>query len=404
MRSSGLVVTVATLTLAAGGAHAGICSQPTIARTATLVLEAQRTLNAIPVSADKQTNVSVAARKAITTMKARLNDYTVATLRCAPEAVIASDSLKSVTPDLRETLATFAGVKIPEMRIIRNTSPVTHSYGDGPVFDVRRLRSDAIGIVARFGIECGEDAMLMIFEYRRGTWAETLRTQSGTYKSVSGGWWSFDYGISPRDKDGHWFVVTKNVAPWCSSTWSEIRYEVLRPGTGANHPRTLFSKTDDIWWGPDRFGDLKVSANGFDLRWPAESMDSDVLNREWIARYVVEDNRVIRDAPIAESPRDFVDEWLRLDWKDAKHWTAVVDYGLKPLHDRLRKQHYFTYDAVRRCSDGDHTQIEVEPAEGDMRHVFFQVFGNKLLQMGDVGFTPDPHCKGPNLFDMNKAQ
>jgi hypothetical protein len=245
--------------------------------------------------------------------------------------------------------------------------------------------------------------MLMIFERRRDGWVETLRTQSAPYKTVAGGWMAFDYGVSPRDRDGHWFVVTKNIAPWCSSTWSEIRYQVLRPGADANHPRTLLSKSDSIWWGTDRTGELKVNASGFDLRWRAESMDGDVHNREWIARYDIDGDRVVRAAPIAESPRDFADEWVRLDWKEAKDWTAVAYYGLKPLHDQLRKQHYFTYQSVRRCADGDHTQIEVEPVEGDQRHVFFQVGGKKVFMMGNVGLKPDPHCTGPNLFDMNKG-
>jgi len=198
--------------------------------------------------------------------------------------------------------------------------------------------------------------------------------------------------------------VTKNVAPWCSSTWSEIRYQALRPGPDADHPRTLLSKADSIWWGTDRTGDLKVDAKGFDLRWRAESMDGDVHNREWIARYEVRDDRVIRVAPIAESPRDFADEWVRLRWPEAKAWTLNATHGLKPLHDALRKQHYFTYDSVRRCGDEDHIQVEVEPSGGGARHIYFQVFGKKLLQMRDVSYAADPHCKGPNLYDADHPQ
>src|SRR6185437_14856484 len=104
---------------------------------------------------------------------------------------------------------------------------------------VRAPQPGLITVVARFGIECGDDAMLMIFERRGNAWVETLRTTGAPYETVAGGWGTFGYGISPRDRDGHWFVVTKNIAPWCSSTWSEIRYAVLRPGADARHPRTL---------------------------------------------------------------------------------------------------------------------------------------------------------------------
>jgi hypothetical protein len=283
-----------------------------------------------------------------------------------------------------------------------NTSPDAASYGGPLSFNVRVISPEIVGVKATLGIACGEDALLMIFERRNNVWIETLRTQSTPYKTVAGGWWSFDYGAA-RDKDGHWFIVTKNVAPWCSSTWSEIRYAVLRPGADAAHPRTLLSKSDSIWWS-DNTGVLKVDAKGFDLRWRAESMDSDVHNREWIARYELRDDRAVRVPPIAGSPRDFADEWVRLPWPEAKHWTPNVAYGLKPLHEALRKQHYFTYDSVRRCSDENHTQIEVEPSGGDGRHVFFQVAGGTTWMMRDVGFAADPHCKGPNLYNADHPQ
>jgi hypothetical protein len=390
MKSFGLLIAAATLTLTSA-AQADTCSQRDITRTATMVLDTNRTLSALPVPEDKQTEVSPAGRKAISTMKDRLNDYTFATMRCAPKKIGAKD--------LQKTLAGFAGVKLPQSGPARKPAANEATYGGEQAFDVRMLSPDTLGVSVRFGIACGEDTMLMIFERRNNAWVETLRTQSTPYNKISGGWWAFDYGAA-RDKDRHWFIVTKNVAPWCSSTWSEIRYSALRPGADATHPRTLLSKSDSIWWSDD-MGILKVDAKGFDLRWRAESMDGDVHNREWIARYDIEDDRVVRAAPIAEGPRDFADEWVRLDWKEAKDWTAVASYGLRPLHDQLRKQHYFTYQSARRCSDGDHTQIEVEPVEGDKRHVFFQVFGTKVLQMGDVGFKPESVCKGPNQFDMN---
>jgi len=180
--------------------------------------------------------VSAAGRKAIAIIKNQLNDYTVASMRCAPD--------KIATENLKKTLAGFfvaaepsseRNEKLPKGGDVKGHATEKSdsgkpSYGGELAFDVRALSPETVGIVARIGIACGDDAMLMLFERRNGAWAETLRTQSAPYKTVAGGWWSFDYGVSPRDKDGHWFVVVKNIAPWCSSTWSEIRYAVVRPG------------------------------------------------------------------------------------------------------------------------------------------------------------------------------
>lgn len=367
-------------------------------RAATLVLEAQRDLAALPMGDGMQTGVPAKGSTLISAFKSRVNDYVSATMRCRNGAM--------KTKALEKMLGEFSGVKLPEDRLVK---PGKHDdnvrYGDNLAFEVRVPQPGFIAIVARFGIECGEDAMLMIFERRGNAWMETLHITGAPYKTVGGGWWTFDYGISPRDKNGRWFVATKNVAPWCSSTWSEIRYAVLRPGADATHPRILFSRSDSIWWGTDRTGDIKVDAKGFDLRWRAESMDEGVHNREWIAHYLVDGDRVHRAPPVAESPRDFADEWVRLDWRDAKAWTAVAAGRLKLLHDKLHKMHGLDYVTVRRCSDADHTQIEVEPIlAADDRHIFFEVSGDKVLQMSDVSLSADPRCKGPNLFSMDHPQ
>ncbi|HTT98322.1 MAG TPA: hypothetical protein VMF58_09750 [Rhizomicrobium sp.] len=403
MKIFGLLIAVVTIALT-GAAQAETCTQP-IKRAAALVLDANRTLNALPVSQDTPTNVSPAGQTAIAAMKDRLNDYIVATMRCTPDLVVTADMLMFGASDVQRDLEGFAGVKPPEDKLSNSGNDADGPrYGGKVKFDVDS-RPGLLAIVARFGIACGEDAMLTVFERRDNTWVEVLRTQSAPYKTVAGGWWSLDYRISPRNKDGNWFVVTKTLAPWCSSTWSEIRYAVLRTGKDAAHPRTLLSKSDSIWWGADRYGDLKVDANSFDLRWRAESMDDGVHNREWIAHYIVEDSRAYRTAPIAESPRDFADEWLRLDWNEAKHWTAVAHYGLKPLHDRLQKIHGFEYVAIRRCRSGMDTEGEVEPILGaDDRHVFFEVGTYPILQMGNVSYAADPGCKGANLYNPGHPQ
>jgi hypothetical protein len=179
---------------------------------------------------------------------------------------------------------------------------------------------------------------------------------------------------------------------------------VLRPGADAAHPRTLLSRSDSIWWGAGRYGDLKVDATGFDLRWRAESMDDGVHNREWIAHYAVEDERVRRIDPIAESPRDFADEWVRLDWRDAGAWTAAGGQRPKALHDSLHKRGFFEYTAIRHCKDGRHIEIEVEPTDSDGRNVFFEVevVAKATMRMGDVSFAAHPRCRGPNLYDIGK--
>jgi hypothetical protein len=161
MKTFGIGIAAAALTLACGVAQADICSSQGISRAAALVLDANRTLGALPVGDGMQTDVSVKGQTMIVAFKSRVGDYVSAVMRCqtgdvAPNAV-------------EKALAGFAGAKLPSgSPVKRRERGDDLRYGDALAFEVGMPQPGMIAIVARFGIECGQDAMLMIFE-RRGT-------------------------------------------------------------------------------------------------------------------------------------------------------------------------------------------------------------------------------------------
>jgi hypothetical protein len=379
--------------LAAGAAGAHECSHDALAHAAAQMLAEQRDLQAIEIGDGFETTVSTNARRAIARMKDKIDAYVATAMRCEkPDAT---------EQDVRRVLTGLGGLKSPVASAV--AKPAANSpprYGDGLVF-LARAAPGIVSVVARFGIECGADAMLMIFEQRGDGWDEVLRSQSAPYGTVAGGWWSFDYAISPRDGAGQWFVVTKSIAPWCSSTWSAIRYAVLRPRARPAEPRRIFARSDSIWWGNDNFGDLKVGAQDFDLRFRAESIDDGVHNREWIRHYSVIEDTVRRIAPLAESPRDFADEWIASSWADAASWTSTAARPrLERLHERLHRLRFLDYVSEHGCPGGRY-QIEVEPSDpGDgATNYYFLVDGRADFAMFDVARAADPACNKPDLID-----
>jgi hypothetical protein len=386
------IMAAVLLLLGSAPVAAGVCVRDQIAREAARARMAQHDLMAIPIADATQADVSPTASRAIVAMKDRLNAFVSATVRCAPAFPQASR--------LKTELASFDGV-----RDIAKRPSSDEGYGAGLDFTVEIPRSPAglLAITARFGIACGEDAMLMIFERRMNGWYEVLRSQSAPYKSVAGGWWSFDYAISPPDAAGKWFVVAKNIAPWCSSTWSEIRYAVLRPSASAAEPRRIFAKADSIWWGSERFGEIKIGVQDFDLRFRAESMDDGVHNREWIRRYSVIGDAVRRIAPLAASPRDFADEWIASSWSEAAPWTSpAASVRLERVHDQLHGLRFLDYVSQRGCSDGtDRVQIEVEPTDPKhgTAHYYFLIAGRADYTMIDVAREANRACSRPDHID-----
>src|SRR5262249_10946658 len=97
----------------------------------------------------------------------------------------------------------------------------------------------------------------------------------------------------------------------------------------------------------------------------------------------------------AESPRDFVEEWIQSDWKTMAPWT--VPPGLAGLQAKLHEEAFFDYQSVRSCGPG---RLQVEIASDDAGgSLFFLVEGTgPVYRMLNVGPKANPGCNGPNRF------
>ncbi|MBZ5523180.1 MAG: hypothetical protein LAP21_13165 [Acidobacteriia bacterium] len=136
------------------------------------------------------------------------------------------------------------------------------------------------------------------------------------------------------------------------------------------------------------------------------SLDAGVMTRTGIFRYRLAGDKLERVQPIAMNARDFVDEWLQVDWNDARRWSDTRDLsGLEKEHDRLaalrdpksQARPLFTYGAVRACRDDPkhfQVELELEPGEGS----YFQLRqGENSFLMLAAATQPDARCKGADL-------
>jgi hypothetical protein len=133
----------------------------------------------------------------------------------------------------------------------------------------------------------------------------------------------FLYGSSPPDRSRAWYVIVTYIAPWCSSTWSLIHYEVVRPARDNSKQAVLLEQSEDVWSGGDDFRTLVVKPAEFELRFDGSSIDQDVQNRAVVRRFEIVGNHFRRLQPVALSPRDFVDEWIVSPWEQAAQWSAA---------------------------------------------------------------------------------
>jgi hypothetical protein len=258
------------------------CSQTDVDRTAAQVASVRKRMLNLPIGDDLQTNISPLAQHTIALMKAALSDFIKAYLRCA--------SLQSDPEKINSGLSALGqAFEMPNGFISnKNIPPDFGKFGFELSFQTRLFQNPRLlGVTANFSIKCGDDTVLLIFSPSGGSWNEVLHWQKKTYTTIAGGTLAFDYGISPPDGLGKWFLVTKELAPSCISTWSDIRYAVLRRTSNPDRSETLFSGSDPIWWGSEDFGTLTVRKRAFDLRFHSTSIDPGAVSQVRIRRYSV---------------------------------------------------------------------------------------------------------------------
>jgi hypothetical protein len=220
-----------------------------------------------------------------------------------------------------------------------------------------------VAVVPTLGIECGSDAMVMIFARERGGWREMISRRSAPLRSIDEGWEGLAYAVSQPDRSGRWYLAVASTRPWCMSVWRGLRYDLSRPGGRGGKPHIFFSKNVYTHLG-DIPETLRATASMFEVRHDGHSI---VIgeNRPHIEHYAIAGDRLRRVQPVALNQRDFVDEWITSPWVEAGSWSAA-DGRLKAEHAQLAALYEkagLNFGTIRRCGAGQQ-EVEIKPDKG----------------------------------------
>ena len=207
--------------------------------------------------------------------------------------------------------------------------------------------------------------MLLLYRHSGAGWEEAMVRRSEPYSEIRGGWADLRFAVSPPDKDGNWFVATLSTTPWCTSAWQGMPYELARPGPSPDRPRIVFRGRNTIYLGNEADLVLKAERDAFEIRHNGSSLDPDILIRRHVRRYLVAGESVQRIQPVAESIRDFADEWIEAPWAEARDWSRS-DPALAAAHSALQAARHKTlggFASIRACAGGA-TQVEIGGQEG----------------------------------------
>jgi hypothetical protein len=251
--------------------------------------------------------------------------------------------------------------------------------------EVYRPPGFADAIVVRLGLHVpgGMDSGAWLFEKRVGKWVQTLSLERNQQKTAS-----FLDGLefSPADKSGSRLMIAVRTPAGASGCWHPASYQLYRVGTPTPPPLLLDDwHAANLCKGPPR---VKAEAGGFSI----ELEDRDLqpgTTRTHILRYEVTAEHARRVQPVALKPREFVDEWLEREWREAVDWTAPQARGaLEKVHQELHPAGQTVsgeYRSAEPCGGAGQWEIGLDLVGHGTRYFRVRELGNNGFQMVSAG-------------------
>jgi hypothetical protein len=348
-------------------------------------------------SEDLPYDVPNAARPLLTEIKHQLRDLILSTL----------DEAKGVSGE-RLRAGVLAELDRAGVRAGRKNIPKSQYYGGIVNIEIKQPagHNDLLAATTTLQIPCGDgDTSLYIFKRGVAGWNSVIAFESDNYRQVNGAQGQFKYAVSPSDPEGHWYVVTAEIPPWCTSCWGGLHYEVLRPGATPDSPIVLLKGEKGIYRCAEPPYKLAMEPGGFGITYVAMNwLDAGGLTAFQVNRFSVEGDHVRQIAPLAFTPQDFINAWLQLSWNDAARWVNPLNASsFKKWHSQLQPKTSGEYiedgevDFVQPC-DKPATRWLVgmsDEFKEPKRFLFFTVSKRRgIYHLDSIDTVHPPGCPG----------
>ena len=150
--------------------------------------------------------------------------------------------------ELEKTLADVLRVNQPDKPIAPAKSggsredPLAGQYGGDLKIFVKRPKGapDMLAVDVGFGVACGNDQMLLLYEPRGEQWTRVLRWQSPRYREISGAFGGFFLFEVLSGGQGSRRVVVAHGTDWCLSRFSSGLIDVLLLRTESDVPKVMW--------------------------------------------------------------------------------------------------------------------------------------------------------------------
>ena len=385
-------------------AEAQDCAADAAQKAADAALSLQATLLASTVPS-MDTDVPEQLRSTLHNFKQALIYTAEETMRCStPSAADASQIQASLASLLHANLPQKPSTDVPEVDNHPGVDRGTYGTDLNVGVKVVPNRPDLISIQLRYGIECGDDNLLLLYSRVGGGWRSEVIWQNPDLKSISDAFGDFFlFSLVPSDPTQPYLLAVAHGEPWCTSNMSGIKIDLVAPAASGK-PQQHLAHRDELYFRPD-VPHLKLTSKGFELRATVYSRDMDRIMRPGVFRYRTTSGAIERIQPIANNARDFVDEWLQIPWTEAARWSAQPPASLEAAHDRFDYKLHTngggdsigSYGPVRACTSAKGLfQIEID-LDSDSKLYAKLRQSPTAFTMVSISPQLDRSCIGPDI-------
>jgi len=261
---------------------------------------------------------------------------------------------------------------------------------------------DLLIVQAEIGVACGFDETAYVYEWVKVGWRRLIDTSqtpaAGLYVPEQIQQIIFTTPEN-RPREALLLAVT-GASPVCAGPVQAAHYRVWSAKRGGGASLAVDGReSESLIARRDPAVSARFDGREFLVEMNVRSMDAARRGRIAVRRFNFDGDYARRVAPIALTPTDFVEEWLRAPWAAASAWTEPsVRAALEKIHDDaaadLSRARFS--GSPRRCDkEDDMAQVGVRFANGER---FFRVKmdAGGAFEMRAADSEPAKTCSRPD--------
>ncbi|MBX7199165.1 MAG: hypothetical protein K1X51_07280 [Rhodospirillaceae bacterium] len=284
------------------------------------------------------------------------------------------------------------------------------SDASGYLGEVRLSRKGSmLQAMTQVGVQCGFDENAYLYRWNgtkwQRVWDSSIAAKDGKYEPQV----IEQVYVGEAQKDGPRLVAALARFPGCKSTWQPVYYRLWAMDGGLQAPQMVVNERG-LAPVPQRGPAIQGRVTGDDdflVEYQTESIDADVPSRTKVAHYRVSQGeggqyKAEKIMPYAQTPREFVEEWVTSAWPEASVMTADAAQGpAREQHEHLHRDRVradFT-GPTTHCDDTAYGEWQVRvtfhnnPAkDGEERYFHMRWAPPTLFELLAVNEKPNPKC------------